>query len=57
MAAMVSPSKIAQVMGLKRKVRSLGDLSAAVSEGLPKSALRASVARVFPEGPERTSML
>lgn len=54
---MVSPAKIAQVMGLRRKVRSLGELSAAVREGLPKSALRASVARVFPAGAERTAIL
>lgn len=57
MTAMVSPVRIAQVMGLKRKVRSLSELSAAVSEGLPKSALSASVARVFPVGPERTAIL
>jgi putative toxin-antitoxin system antitoxin component (TIGR02293 family) len=57
MATMVSPSRIAQVMGLRRKVRSLSELSAAVSQGLPKSALSASVARVFPEGPERTDIL
>ncbi len=54
---MVSPARIAEVMGLRRKVRSLGELSIAVRGGLPKSALTASVARVFPDGPERTSML
>lgn len=57
MTAMVSPARIAEVMGLRSKVRSLGDLSSAVRDGLPKSALKASVARVFPEGAEQTTML
>jgi putative toxin-antitoxin system antitoxin component (TIGR02293 family) len=57
MITMVSPAKIAEVMGLRRKVRSLGELSAAVRKGLPKSALKASVARVFPEGREQTDIL
>lgn len=57
MTAIVSPTRIAEVMGLRRKVRSLSELSAAVQSGLPKSALQASVARVFPEGRERTDML
>jgi putative toxin-antitoxin system antitoxin component (TIGR02293 family) len=57
MTAMVSPQRIAQVMGLRRKVHSLAELSAAVRAGLPKSALQSSVARVFPEGLERTAML
>jgi putative toxin-antitoxin system antitoxin component (TIGR02293 family) len=55
--AMVSPTRIAEVMGLRRKVRSLGELSAAVRDGLPKSALKASLARVFPEGREQTDLL
>jgi putative toxin-antitoxin system antitoxin component (TIGR02293 family) len=55
--AIVSPTRIAAVMGLRRKVRSLGDLSSAVRDGLPKSALKASLARVFPEGRERTDIL
>lgn len=57
MTAMVSPARIAAVMGLRSKVRSLGDLASAVRDGLPKSALKASVARVFPDGAEHTSML
>ena len=57
MTAMVSPARIAAVMGLRGKVRSLGDLSSAVRDGLPKSALKASVARVFPDGAEQTTML
>ncbi|OGA39119.1 MAG: hypothetical protein A3G24_09985 [Betaproteobacteria bacterium RIFCSPLOWO2_12_FULL_62_13] len=57
MTAMVSPARIAEVMGLRRKIRSLGELATVVREGLPKSALKASVARVFPEGREQTDML
>jgi uncharacterized protein (DUF2384 family) len=55
--AIVSPARIAEVMGLRRKVRSLGELSTAVRDGLPKSALKASLARVFPEGREQTDLL
>ncbi|MDQ3260554.1 MAG: DUF2384 domain-containing protein [Pseudomonadota bacterium] len=57
MTAMVDPASIAEVMGLRRKIRSLSDLTTAVRDGLPKSALKASVARVFPEGVEHTDML
>lgn len=57
MTAMVSPIRIAQVMCLNRKVRSLSELSAVVNQGLPKSALNARVARVFSEGPESTDIL
>ncbi len=57
MTAMVSPANIAAVMGLRRKVRSLSDLSNAVRDGLPKSALKASVTKVFPEGSEHSEML
>jgi putative toxin-antitoxin system antitoxin component (TIGR02293 family) len=57
MTAMVSPFRIAQVMGLKRNVRSLSELAAVVSAGLPKSALNASVAHVYPAGPDRTEMV
>lgn len=54
---MVSPARIAEVMGLRRKVRSLAELCAVVREGLPKSALKASLARVFPEGREQADIL
>ena len=57
MTSMISAARIAAVMGLPGKVRSLGELSSAVRDGLPKSALKASLARVFPEGAEQTSML
>ena len=57
MTTIVNPANIAAVMGLQRKVRSLSDLSDAVRDGLPKSALKATVAKLFPEGVERTEML
>ena len=57
MTAMVSAARIAEVMGLRGKVRSLGELSSAVRDGLPKSALKSSVARVFPDGADQTAML
>lgn len=50
---MIEPRRIAEVMGgaqvLGRRVASISDLSEAVSRGLPKSALRNSVRRLFPD--------
>jgi putative toxin-antitoxin system antitoxin component (TIGR02293 family) len=43
---MIHAQKIASVMGLKKSVRSLEQLSEVVSRGLPKSALRSIVGRV-----------
>lgn len=57
MTAIVSPDRIAQVLGLRRKVRSISDLSDAVRAGLPKASLDTSLARVFANGPERTALL
>lgn len=57
MTAFVSPERIAQVMGLRRKVRSIGDLSSAIQEGLPKASLKTSLAHVFPEGSEQAALL
>lgn len=57
MAGMVSPSKIAAVMGLRQKVSSLRDLSNAVQNGLPPSALVNSLERVFPDSVARTEYL
>ena len=48
---MVRPESIADVMGgvatLGRRVRSIGDLENTISLGLPKRALRLTVARVY----------
>ena len=57
MVAFVNPERIAKVMGLRTKIRSIGDLSSAIQAGLPKAALKASLARVFPEGSEQTALL
>ncbi len=57
MTAIVDPARIAAVMGLRSKVRSLSELSELVRRGLPKSALKSSVAKVFAEGTEQTAML
>lgn len=49
---MIRPENIADVMGgiaiLRRRVRSINDLEAAVSQGLPKRALRLTAERVYP---------
>lgn len=57
MTAIVDPSRIAAVMGLRSKVRTLRELSARLARGLPKSALKTSLAKVFDEGAEQTAML
>lgn len=46
MTTMIAAERIAEVLGLKRKIHSFGDLSRAVQHGLPKTSLRAAVARV-----------
>ena len=54
---MVSAEKIATVMGLGPSVRSLSELSRAVSRGVPKSALRRIAERVAESpGEERAVM-
>jgi putative toxin-antitoxin system antitoxin component (TIGR02293 family) len=54
---MVAAQKIAEVMGMKRTVRSLADLSGAVVRGLPKSALRHCVDRVAASPQERRQLM
>jgi putative toxin-antitoxin system antitoxin component (TIGR02293 family) len=54
---MVAAQKIAEVMGMKRTVRSLADLSGAVVCGLPKSALRHCVDRVAASPQERRRLM
>ncbi|MBI3392556.1 MAG: DUF2384 domain-containing protein [Nitrospirae bacterium] len=44
---MVAAGKIAEVLGLKR-IHTLPELAAAVAHGLPKSALKTCVGRIFP---------
>lgn len=54
---MIAAKKIAEVMGLGRRVHSLSDLSAAVAHGLPKAALRAVVTRVIADPRDRNGIL
>lgn len=57
MTAFVSPQLIADVMGLPQRIRSLSDLANAVRSGLPKSALRASAARLFKGTAAQTELI
>ncbi len=54
---MVAAEKVAEVMGLRQPIHSLAELSAAVARGLPKSALRACVQRVFDDRREQRRMM
>jgi putative toxin-antitoxin system antitoxin component (TIGR02293 family) len=58
---MVEARRIAEVMGgpevLHHRIGSLGELNDAVSRGLPKTALRHTVRRVFPESGEQREFL
>ena len=57
MTAFVSPQLIADVMGLRERIRSLRDLADAVRSGLPKSALRASASKLFPSAAAQTELI
>ncbi len=54
---MIAAERIAEVMGLERSIHSLHDLSTAVAHGLPKSALRACVRRIFPNPQEQKRVM
>lgn len=58
---MVEPRRIAEVLGgrqvLRRRVASLIELSDAVAQGLPKSALRNAVRRIFEDAGEQRRMI
>src|SRR3972149_7831649 len=54
---MITARKIADVMGLRGTVRSLGELTEIVSRGLPKSALRYCVVRVVSDPRERREVM
>jgi putative toxin-antitoxin system antitoxin component (TIGR02293 family) len=54
---MITARKIADVMGLKGPVRSLGELTDIVSRGLPKAALRHCVVRVVSTPKERREVM
>jgi putative toxin-antitoxin system antitoxin component (TIGR02293 family) len=57
MTAFVSPQRIADVLGLPQRIRSLGALADAVRSGLPKSALRASASRLFKSAAAQTELI
>lgn len=57
MTAFVNPQLIAEVMNLPQRIRSLSDLASAVRSGLPKSALRASASRLFPNAAAQTQLI
>ena len=57
MTAFVSPQRIADVMGLPQRIRSLSDLADAVRSGLPKSALKASASRLFETAAAQTALI
>ena len=54
---MITARKIADVMGLKKPVRTLHELTEIVSRGLPKSALRHCVARVVSSPKEQREVM
>lgn len=58
---MVEPRRIAEVLGgrqvLRRRVASIIELSDAVAQGLPKSALRNAVRRIFEDAGEQRRMI
>jgi putative toxin-antitoxin system antitoxin component (TIGR02293 family) len=58
---MVEPRRIAEVLGgrqvLRRRVASIIELSDAVAQGLPKSALRNAVRRIFEDAAEQRRMM
>lgn len=43
---MIQAKKIAEVLGIASRVRSLFDLSEAVARGLPKAALKVTIKRL-----------
>ena len=57
MTALVSPQRIAAVMGLPLRIRSLNELADAVRSGLPKSALRASASKLFKGAAAQTDLI
>ncbi|HEY2927766.1 antitoxin Xre/MbcA/ParS toxin-binding domain-containing protein [Piscinibacter sp.] len=56
-AAVVEPSKIAQLLGLRRRVTSVEELEMQVEAGLPKSALEAVARHVYGTAPDATALM
>lgn len=56
-AALVQPSAIARVLGLRRKVRSIEQLEREVQSGLPKGSLGAVARYVYGSSPEASALM
>ena len=56
-AAVVEPSKIAQVLGLRRKVSSIEQLDRQVEAGLPKTSLGAVARHVYGTSPDAAALM
>ena len=56
-AAVVEPSKIAQVLGLRRKVTSVEQLEQQVEAGLPKASLAIVVRHVYGTSPDAAALM
>ena len=55
-ATAVEPSKIAQVLGLRRKVTSIEQLDQQVEAGLPKASLGAVARHVYGTSPDAAAL-
>ena len=56
-AAVVEPGKIAQVLGLRRKVTSVEQLEQQVEAGLPKTSLGAVARHVYGASPDAAALM
>jgi putative toxin-antitoxin system antitoxin component (TIGR02293 family) len=56
-AAVVEPSKIARVLGLRKRVTSVGQLEQHVEAGLPKASLSAVARHVYGTSPEAAALM
>lgn len=56
-AAVVEPAKIAQVLGLRRKVSSVEQLEQQIEAGLPKASLGAVARHVYGSSPDAVALM
>ena len=56
-AAIIEPARVAQVLGLRRKVSSVEQLEQQVEAGLPKSSLAAVARHVYGTSPEAAALM
>ena len=56
-AAVVEPSRIARLLGLRRPVTSVEELERQVEAGLPKSSLEAVARHVYGTAPDATALM